>query len=101
MILMIKKIYIYLISIVVMNGVTGSFIYLCFLKLKDQLERRGLISMCVMILRGAIIAFLLPVVVLAIYLVYYVYYEDYSMFALSPILGWAFLSIGVIWSLAF
>lgn len=101
MILMIKKIYIYLISIVVMNGVAGSFIYLCFLKLKDQLERRGLISMCVMILRGAIIAFLLPVVVLAIYLVYYVYYEDYSMFALSPILGWAFLSIGVIWSIGF
>ena len=101
MIWMIKKIYIYLISIVVMNGVAGSFIYLCFLKLKDQLERRGLISMCVMILRGAIIAFLLPVVVLAIYLVYYVYYEDYSMFALSPILGWAFLSIGVIWSIGF
>lgn len=91
MIWMIKKIYIYVISMILLNGLVGSISYLCFRKIRQQLERKGLISMCITVLRGAILSFLMPIVIVLIYFIYYVYEEDYTMFALSPLVGWVFL----------
>ena len=54
MIWMIKKIYIYVISMILLNGLVGSISYLCFRKIRQQLERKGLISMCITVLRGAV-----------------------------------------------
>lgn len=50
MIWMIKKIYIYVISMILLNGLVGSISYLCFHKIRQQLERKGLISMCITVL---------------------------------------------------
>ena len=44
MIWMIKKIYIYVISMILLNGLVGSISYLCFRKIRQQLERKGLIG---------------------------------------------------------
>ena len=87
MIWMIKKIYIYVISMILLNGLVGSISYLCFRKIRQQLERKGLISMCITVLRGAVLSFLMPIVIVLIYFIYYVYEEDYTMFALSPLVG--------------
>ena len=32
---------------------------------------------------------------------YYVYEEDYTMFALSPLVGWVFFVVGIIWTIGF
>ena len=101
MILMIKKIYIYVISMILLNGLVGSISYLCFRKIRQQLERKGLISMCITVLRGAILSFLMPIVIVLIYFIYYVYEEDYTMFALSPLVGWVFFVVGIIWTIGF
>ena len=97
MIWMIKKIYIYVISMILLNGLVGSISYLCFRKIRQQLERKGLISMCITVLRGAVLSFLMPIVIVLIYFIYYVYEEDYTMFALSPLVGWVFFVVGIIW----
>ena len=91
MIWMIKKIYIYVISMILLNGLVGSISYLCFRKIRQQLEQKGLISMCITVLRGAVLSFLMSIVIVLIYFIYYVYEEDYTMFALSPLVGWVFL----------
>lgn len=101
MIWMIKKIYIYVISMILLNGLVGSISYLCFRKIRQQLERKGLISMCITVLRGAILSFLMPIVIVLIYFIYYVYEEDYTMFALSPLVGWVFFVVGIIWMIGF
>ena len=100
MIWMIKKIYIYVISMILLNGLVGSISYLCFRKIRQQLERKGLISMCIMF-SGAILSFLMPIVIVLIYFIYYVYEEDYTMFALSPLVGWVFFVVGIIWTIGF
>lgn len=33
--------------------------------------------------------------------IYYVYEEDYTMFALSPLVGWVFFVVGIIWTIGF
>lgn len=101
MIWMIKKIYIYVISMILLNGLVGSISYLCFRKIRQQLERKGLISMCITVLRGAVLSFLMPIVIVLIYFIYYVYEEDYTMFALSPLVGWVFFVVGIIWTIGF
>ena len=101
MIWMIKKIYIYVISMILLNGLVGSISYLCFRKIRQQLERKGLISMCITVLRGAVLSFLMPIVIVLIYFIYYVYEEDYTMFALSPLVGWVFFVVGIIWMIGF
>lgn len=94
MIWMIKKIYIYVISMILLNGLVGSISYMCFRKIRQQLEKKGLISMCITVLRGAVLSFLMPIVIVLIYFIYYVYEEDYTMFALSPLVGWVFFVVG-------
>ena len=101
MIWMIKKIYIYVISMILLNGLVGSISYLCFRKIRQQLERKGLISMCITVLGGAVLSFLMPIVIVLIYFIYYVYEEDYTMFALSPLVGWVFFVVGIIWTIGF
>ena len=101
MIWMIKKIYIYVISMILLNGLVGSISYMCFRKIRQQLERKGLISMCITVLRGAVLSFLMPIVIVLIYFIYYVYEEDYTMFALSPLVGWVFFVVGIIWTIGF
>lgn len=101
MILMIKKIYIYVISMILLNGLVGSISYMCFRKIRQRLEKKGLISMCITVLRGAVLSFLMPIVIVLIYFIYYVYEEDYTMFALSPLVGWVFFVVGIIWTIGF
>ena len=50
--------------------------------------------MCITVLRGAVLSFLMPIVIVLIYFIYYVYEEDYTMFALSPLVGWVFFVVG-------
>ena len=101
MIWMIKKIYIYVISMILLNGLVGSILYMCFRKIRQQLEKKGLISMCITVLRGSVLSFLMPIVIVLIYFIYYVYEEDYTMFALSPLVGWVFFVVGIIWTIGF
>ena len=101
MIWMIKKIYIYVISMILLNGLVGSISYMCFRKIRQRLEKKGLISMCITVLRGAVLSFLMPIVIVLIYFIYYVYEEDYTMFALSPLVGWVFFVVGIIWTIGF
>lgn len=63
MIWMIKKIYIYVISMILLNGLVGSISYMCFRKIRQRLEKKGLISMCITVLRGAVLSFLMPIVI--------------------------------------
>ena len=101
MIWMIKKIYIYVISMILLNGLVGSISYMCFRKIRQRLEKKGLISMCITALRGAVLSFLMPIVIVLIYFIYYVYEEDYTMFGLSPLVGWVFFVVGIIWTIGF
>lgn len=57
--------------------------------------------MCITVLRGAVLSFLMPIVIVLIYFIYYVYEEDYTMFALSPLVGWVFFVVGIIWTIGF
>lgn len=57
--------------------------------------------MCITVLRGAVLSFLMPIVIVLIYFIYYVYEEDYTMFALSPLVGWVFFVAGIIWTIVF
>ena len=79
----------------------GSISYMCFRKIRQRLEKKGLISMCITVLRGAVLSFLMPIVIVLIYFIYYVYEEDYTMFALSPLVGWVFFVVGIIWTIGF
>ena len=79
----------------------GSISYMCFRKIRQRLEKKGLISMCITVLRGSVLSFLMPIVIVLIYFIYYVYEEDYTMFALSPLVGWVFFVVGIIWTIGF
>ena len=91
----------FVISMILLNGLVGSISYMCFRKIRQRLEKKGLISMCITVLRGAVLSFLMPIVIVLIYFIYYVYEEDYTMFALSPLVGWVFFVVGIIWTIGF
>ena len=112
MIWMIKKIYIYVISMILLNGLVGSISYMYFRKIRQRLEKKGLISMCITVLRGAVLSFLMPIVIVLIYFIYYVYEEGKNEIRAVAVKGktkitdeisqeWVFFVVGIIWTIGF
>lgn len=66
----IKQTIIYIMSLILLNALTGSCIFICFKLLEKPLEKMGLIKMSIRLLRVVILSFLIPVVFVLLFRVY-------------------------------
>ena len=92
---MIKKISIYIMSVIVLNGLTGSCIFICFKLLERPLEKRGLIKTSSRLLRFVILSFLIPVV----FILLVVGYDDNVIFAADDPVSYFFITLIIIWAI--
>lgn len=90
----IERFIICIMSMIVLNALTGSCIFLCFKLLEQILEKMGLVKMSVRLLRFVILSFLIPVVFV---LLFYVY-DDNVTFAVDEPLPLIFACFLLIWA---
>lgn len=90
----IKQVIIYIMSLILLNALTGSCIFICFKLLEKPLEKMGLIKMSVRLLRVVILSFLIPVVFVLLFRVY----DDNVTFSIDYPLPYVFGCFLLIWA---
>lgn len=90
----IKQAIIYIMSLIILNALTGSCIFICFKLLEKPLEKRGLIKMSVRLLRVVILSFLIPVVFILLLRMY----DDNVTFSPDYPLPYVFGGFLLIWA---
>ena len=90
----IRQSIIYIMSLIMLNALTGSVIFICFKLLERILEKRGLIRMSVRLLRFVILSFLVPVVFVLLFRMY----DDNVTFSPDYPLPYVFGGLLLIWA---
>lgn len=90
----IERFIICIMSMIVLNALTGSCVFFCFKLLERILEKMGMVKMSVRLLRFVILSFLIPVVFV---LLFYVY-DDNVTFAVDEPLPLIFACFLLIWA---